>query len=178
MTKVLLPFLLLILAAGTITAQTKLHPVIKGYGEIFDVPYAKEKPDPKIDYKIVVEIGQSMEDSSVVFEPLDHVARLYNLHIYGGVPSKQLMVVVVVYAKSTLAYLSDEAYKKKFGINNPNTGILAALNDAGIRLEVCGQSLEKQHIPPAAINPAVHIAVSRFTAVSTYQMKGYAFFKY
>jgi intracellular sulfur oxidation DsrE/DsrF family protein len=178
MAKVLLPLLLLILVAGTISAQTKLHPVIQGYGEIFDVPFAEEKPDPKMDYKIVVDIGQPIEDSSIIFETFDHVARMYNLHIYGGVPREKLTVVVVVHAKSTPAFLNDEAYKKKYGINNPNTGIIAALNKTGIRLVVCAQSLEKQHIPPAGINPAVHIAVSRFTAVSTYQLKGYALFKY
>lgn len=178
MIKLLLPFLLLILVAGSISAQTKLHPVIKGYGEIFDVPYAEEKPDPKMAYKIVVDIGQPVEDSSIIFETFDHVARMYNLHIYGGVPRQKLTVVLVVHAKSTPAFLNDEAYKKKYGISNPNTGIIAALNNAGIRLVVCAQSLEKQHIPPAGINPAVHIAVSRFTAVSTYQLKGYALFKY
>ncbi len=132
MIKLLLPFLLLILVAGSISAQTKLHPVIKGYGEIFDVPYAEEKPDPKMAYKIVVDIGQPVEDSSIIFETFDHVARMYNLHIYGGVPRQKLTVVLVVHAKSTPAFLNDEAYKKKYGISNPDPGIIQRSNDSCI----------------------------------------------
>jgi intracellular sulfur oxidation DsrE/DsrF family protein len=174
--------LFLIISCGllslSVNGQALTNPVIKNFGGVYDVPFAIEKPDPSINYKIVGEVGTEIPAPEKVFEPLDHLARLYNLHIYGGVPQKNLDVVFVIYQFSTGIVLNNEAYRAKYNVDNPNLQIIDELTKAGVKVIVCGQSLMKQHMDPKAVNPNVKIAVSRFTTVSTYQMKGYAFFKF
>jgi intracellular sulfur oxidation DsrE/DsrF family protein len=56
--------------------------------------------------------------------------------------------------------------------------VLAEMKNAGIKIIGCGQSVVRFGFDSADVNPDVTVATSRFTAVSTYQMKGYACFKY
>jgi len=159
-------------------AQTKLNPVIKDYGAVFDVPFAKDKPDPSLTYKIIVEAAATIEKPEEVFAPFEHISRMYNLHVYAGVPQKNLHVEMVVFGPSVAVVLNNDAYKKKFGVDNPNLKIIEEMSKAGIQIHACGQSVMLTGIDPATVNTNIDIVVSRFTTVSDRQMKGYAFFKF
>jgi intracellular sulfur oxidation DsrE/DsrF family protein len=161
----------------TAFAQT-YHPVIKSYGPVYDVPFAIEKPDPSLDYKIVAEMGEKNEKPAELYPALSHAARMYNLHVHEGVPQNKLHIADVIWGEAIFIVLNNEAYKKKYGVDNPNLKIIEEMKKAGIKIIACGQSIMKFNIAPNEINPDVTIATSRFTAVSTLQMKGYAFFKY
>jgi len=53
---------LLLLSAsilGFVNAQTKVNPVIKSYGTVFQLPNVDHKPDPSIKYKILVELTEN-----------------------------------------------------------------------------------------------------------------------
>jgi len=159
-----------------IQAQTMIYPSIKDYGGVFDVPFASVKPDSSITYKIVIEMGDKIENKAEVYETLDAAARMHNLLVQGGVPRKKIQMAVVVYAGSTASVLSKEEYHKRFGVDNPNEKLIREMKDAGIDLLVCGQSMMKQKIDPKMVDSNVKIATSRMTAVATYQMMGYSFF--
>ncbi|MFM7850685.1 MAG: hypothetical protein ACKO96_01915, partial [Flammeovirgaceae bacterium] len=45
----------------TVYSQTRIFPAVQKYGGIFEIPYAVEKPDPKMKYKIVVEVERESE---------------------------------------------------------------------------------------------------------------------
>jgi intracellular sulfur oxidation DsrE/DsrF family protein len=159
--------------------QTKLNPVIKDYGTMFDVPFAKDKPDPSKEYKIIVEAGVPLEKPEELYAPFEHISRMYNLHAYCGVPQQNLFVEVVVFGPTAVSVvLSNEAYKKKFGVDNPNLKVIEEMTKAGIKVHACGQSISFAGIDPATVNPNIDVVVSRFTTVSDRQMKGYAFFKF
>jgi intracellular sulfur oxidation DsrE/DsrF family protein len=160
------------------TGQNKVFPVIPHYGGVYEVPYAIDKPDPKIDYKIVIEAEGAIEHPDSLYRPLENIARLYNLHIYGGVPREHLHVDVVIFFKAAFIILNNEAYKKKFGVDNPNLKIIEEMKQAGINLYACGQTVTGLGIDPKTINPNFEVVLSRATTVSTRQMKGYAFFKF
>ena len=156
----------------------KSFPVIKEYGGVYDVPFAEKMPDPTLQYKIIVDVGEKNEKPAELFAPFEHIARMYNLHVYGGVPQKNLDVAVALHSEAIFMTLNNEAYKKKFGVDNPNIKILSELKEAGVKLFGCGQAIERNNIPKEDINQDITVALSRFTVVSEYQMKGYAFFKY
>lgn len=158
--------------------QTKLNPVIKDYGTMYDVPFAKDKPDSSKLYKIIVESAATTEKPEELYAPFEHISRMYNLHVYSGVPQKNLFVEVVVFGPSVSVLLNNEAYKQKFGVDNPNLKIIEEMTKAGIKVHACGQSIMLVGIDPAKVNPNIDIVVSRFTTVSDRQMKGYAFFKF
>ena len=53
---------LLLLAVAVVcfvNAQTKVNPVIRSYGTVFQLPDADHKPDPTIKYKIIVELNEN-----------------------------------------------------------------------------------------------------------------------
>lgn len=176
MNKAVLLSLCALLNSTLLRAQSMLHPSIKDYGGVFDVPFATVKPDSSIAYKIVVEMADKIENKTEAHESLDAAARMYNLLVHGGVPKQKIDLAIVIYAGATVSVLNNEEYHKRFGVDNPNTRLIQEMKDAGIELLVCGQSIMRGHFDPKTVNPNVKIAVSRMTAVATYQMKGYAFF--
>jgi intracellular sulfur oxidation DsrE/DsrF family protein len=129
-------------------------------------------------YKIVFETSEKIDSVSQVYPPLEHIARMYNLHVYGGVPQTNLDVVLVIGGVSIPVVLNNEAYKKKYGVDNPNLKILEQLKTAGIKINGCAQSMMKHSIDPVDVNPIIEPIFSKFTTVSTYQLKGYAYFRF
>jgi intracellular sulfur oxidation DsrE/DsrF family protein len=165
--------LLLIIVHG----QSRIFPVIKNYGGVFDVPNAIDKPDSTLQYNIIAEAGSKIEHPDSVFQPFETISRMYNLHIYGGVKPKNLHIEIVFYFESIFVVLNNEAYKKKYGVNNPNLDVIEQLKKAGVKLYACGQSATGFGIDRSTINPNFDVVFSRLTTVTTRQIKGYAYFR-
>lgn len=161
-----------------VAAQAKVNPVIKNFGTVNEVPYAVEKPDSKLDYKIVVEVSSDNAKPETVHEFFEKVASVVNLHALGGVPANRLHVVMVIHGPAAQYIVNNEAYQKKFNVSNPNLPLFTALKDAGVKILVCGQSVIKRNIDPGTIAPEVKVSLSAITALTTYQLKGYALLKY
>lgn len=168
-------------ASSIISYKTQSEVVlpIKDYGKVFHVPFASDRPDPTMQYRIVFEISGEAYDSAHLYPPLEYLARMYNLHYYGGVPQKNLDVVLVIGGVAIPAIMTNESYRKKYGVDNPNLKILQQLKDAGIKINGCAQSTLKNGIDPyKEVNPDITLIFSRFTTVSMYQLKGYSYFKF
>ena len=69
--------------------------------------------------------------------------------------------------------LSDEAYKKKFGVPNPNTALINELAANGVKLYICGQSLYMRKLEKEPRNPAIRVTLSAMVLMTTLQSKGY-----
>ena len=178
MKKYLLSASLLFSLALSAQKPGKVFPIIKDYGGVFEVPYATDMPDPKIDYKIVVEAEGAIELPDSLYRPFENIARMYNLHVYGGVPRNHIHLDVVIFFKAIFVILDNDAYRKKFGVDNPNLKVIEEMKEAGINLYACGQSVTGFGIDPKTVNQNFQVVLSRATTVSTRQMKGYAFFKF
>jgi intracellular sulfur oxidation DsrE/DsrF family protein len=155
-------------------SQEKVNPAIKNFGSVYAIPDATEKPDPKMTYKILVDITDAAAKPDTLNIYLEAVATLYNLHVVGGVPPSHIKMVVVLHKMATLSVLDDEKYQQRFHCNNPNLGLLRSLADAGVRFFVCGQTLTRAKIAASDISPDVAVATSALTTLTTYQLKGYA----
>jgi intracellular sulfur oxidation DsrE/DsrF family protein len=178
MKKALLLSLLLTALLVHVHGQDHLYPVIKHYGGIVDVPDAVDKPDSSLEYKIIVEAGSKIDNPDSVYDPFLMVCRMYNLHVYGGVKPQNLDIELVIYGSPVSVILNNEAYRKKFGVDNPNAGIIKEMKDAGIKLYACGQSVHAHKIARENIDPNISVVFSRLTTVSTRMIKGYAFFEF
>ena len=174
--KLLIVSLLCCISIGSF-AQ-KLNPVIKNFGSVSEIPYAVEKPDPKMDYKILVEINTDNPKPEAVHEFFEKTAAVVNLHALGGVPANKLHVVMVIHGPAAQFIVNNAAYRKKFGVDNPNLPLFTALREAGVSIFVCGQSVVKRDIDPTNIDPEVKVALSAITTITTYQLKGYALLKF
>jgi intracellular sulfur oxidation DsrE/DsrF family protein len=175
--KILLTTLFCVMMLANLQAQQRLNPVIQGFGSLTDVPAARVRADSTIEYKIVVEFRSPNEHMKEMHQSFEHIGRMYNLHIYDKVPQKKLQVVVVIFGPAVSAVLNNEAYKSKFKTENPNLKVFEEFKKAGIKVVVCGQSLALHGIDPATVASNVDVASSRFTTVSTCQMKGFALFQ-
>jgi intracellular sulfur oxidation DsrE/DsrF family protein len=176
MKKLFLSAVISLILISICEAQEKIYPAIQGYGAINPVPFETQKPDPSKQYKFVVEISQGIEKKQEASDDLDYASRMYNAHIYAGVPKENIDLVFVIYAGQTPVVLSNSEYEKRFHTANPNAKLLDELKSAGIRVIVCGQSMMKQNLVPEMLYPGVEMAVSRFTATTDLMLKGYLLF--
>ena len=161
-----------------VNAQTKVNPVIKHFGTVTEVPFSVENPDPKMDYKVIVEVSSDNTKPETVHEFFDKVAAVVNLHALGGVPANKFHLILVIHGPAAQFVINNEEYKKKFNIDNPNVPLFKELKDAGVKIFVCGQSLNKRNIPKENVTPEVSPALSAITTLTTYQLKGYSILKY
>lgn len=174
-------FLCVILFSGLlfgVSAQTKVNPVIKKFGTVTEVPFSVENPDPKLNYKVVVEVSSDNPKPENVHEFFEKVGAVVNLHALGGISPKNLHVVMVIHGPAAQYVVNNEEYQKKFHTDNPNIPLFKELEAAGVKIFVCGQSLNKRQVSPASVTPEVKPALSAITTLTTYQLKGYAFLKY
>jgi intracellular sulfur oxidation DsrE/DsrF family protein len=172
--------LMFVLLGVSITSfsQSRINPVIKSYGGIFDIPYAEEKPDPTLDYKIIIEIATASDKPDSTNWALFNVARLINLHVMGGVPKEKLHVVLAIHGGAAFSVMNNEAYKAKYGVDNPTLKLFKELDQAGVKMFVCGQSLIARNIDRFKMVPEMKVATSMLTTMTNYQLKGYAALKF
>nr|WP_299422954.1 DsrE family protein [uncultured Emticicia sp.] len=165
----------LLCLSGSLTfAQKKIYPLIKSGGGMFEVPEATPVVDKKMQYKIIVDLSKASDKPDSVNSALDKLARLLNAHIEAGVPKENLSVIGVIHFLGTPIILEDEAYKKKFGMANPNTALINELGKNGVRFYVCGQSLRARKLVDEKRNEHIKVAQSALITFSTFQNMGYA----
>ncbi len=155
-----------------------VFPVVRNFGGIYDIPDAVERPDPTLDYKIVIDLAGGSENPASINDHLNNIARMINLHGIGGVPKEKIKVVVAIHNQATYSIMDNESYNQRYKVDNPNLALYKALREAGVELFVCGQSLIGRNIDKTKISPDIKIATSMLTVLTTYQLKGYAWFKF
>ena len=162
----------------SLNGQERSNPVIEEYGGIYEIPNATVDVDTESQYKIVVDVFSSSESPKEVNPALYNVARMLNLHGISGVPPENLTIVLAIHGGATYAIMDNISYSAKYGIDNPNTGLLDALDNAGVRLTVCGQSLVGRKVDHQSIHPDIEIATSMLTTVTTHQLQGYTLLRF
>ena len=170
--KYTLTILILFIVTTSLFAQKAANPIIKGFGTIYEVEGAVN-PDAEIKYKIVVDLKTLQRDKESINPGLNNVARMMNLHGLGGVKAKNLKVAVAIHGGATDVILNNEAYQKKYELDNPNLKLIDELEQAGVELYVCGQSLLARKYEQVEVNKKIKIGLSMLTVVTTYLHKGY-----
>ena len=82
-------------------------------------------------------------------------------------------MVVIVHAGALFALLNNEKYKRKYGIDNPNTTMIKDLQKFGARIIVCGQAMTFLGLEMEDLVSGIKEAMSAQTVLSTYELKGY-----
>ena len=159
-------------------AQTPQFPIVKGFGGIYEIPDATERPDGTLEYKILVDLTSPSEDPKQISRFVDNVARMMNLHGLAGVTKDRIKVKVVLHGGGLFSALNDGNYKKRYEVDNPNLAVFTALEEAGAEILVCGQSLIARNLKTADLWPGVTIAHSALTTITTYSMQGYIVLKF
>ncbi|NKF23216.1 DsrE family protein [Solimonas marina] len=156
-------------AAGTAFAA----PAISGYGAFHEIPGAAYVPSPKAQYRVVFTLDQAAKSPADINRALDRVARTVNLYVASGVPLGHLHFVAVISGPATPIVLDNAHYHEKFGVDNPNVPLIAALHAAGVDVAVCGQAVHGFGFEPGWLAPGVTQALSALTTVTLLEQQGY-----
>lgn len=159
----------------------KYYPAIKGeeWSAVFPVNNVEEIPDPNMKYKLLLELvdfAPKDPDSTInknVNLGLVEVGRLINLHVAAGVPKENLDIVIIVHASALFAFLNNDEYKKKYGVDNPNIPFLKQMESVGVKLLACGQAILFLGLEKEQMLPNVKVALTAKTVLTSYQLKNY-----
>jgi len=154
-----------------------VYPAIANYGPVHPLPKASVQPNKNHVYKAVFDVTSAIKDPSKPEGGLVHVARAVNVFASAGVPVKNLKFVAILHGPATPAILNNEAYKKKYGVDNPNIALISALRKAGVHVDVCGQALADLGFEHAWVNKDVRIDLSALATTVIYGDMGYAYMK-
>jgi intracellular sulfur oxidation DsrE/DsrF family protein len=151
--------------------------LVPGYEAARDVANAKELPDPKIDYKILFSVSNGAKDPAAEVNPmLPTIARYLNTLGKYNVPADHRHLVVMFHQRNPDfdIVMTNEAYKARYGKDNPNVALIHALKQAGVEFRACGQALAGRKIDAKDVNPDIQIDLWAMTSMMNLQMKGYA----
>lgn len=155
-------------------AEPQTGPVIAQYGPVYDYPDAGFKLDPAILYRSVMDVSGSAEEMDALNRYIESAARFLNMHARDGIPVSNLELAIVLHGAAGKDALSDPAYRERFGSANPNTGLLNALNDAGVKIYICGQTAGFRGYAAEDLNPAIIMATSAMTVLTRLQVEGWS----
>ena len=148
-------------------------PVFMKYGPVFDVPHVDLTPDPTAVHKVVFDVTESPDDTSAVNPGIVSLARFFNLYARAGVSPEHLQLAIVAHGAATKDVIGHAGYRKRYGADNPNLELMAALVDKGVRVYVCGQALAARGVARDELAPDVKVAPSATAALLQLQSEGY-----
>lgn len=119
-------------------------------------------------FKVAFDLAKEAEEGKVN-RGLESVARFLNMHVAAGVPKENISLAVVVHGGAA----HDLLWEKKDGADNPSAPLIAALVEAGVSIELCGQSAAYMNISEDDLLPGVVMRLSAMTAHAQLQQKGY-----
>jgi intracellular sulfur oxidation DsrE/DsrF family protein len=164
----------LVIFTNSISAvQPQTGPVIEAYGPVFSVPEDVFKLKKDTHYKVTMDVSASVDNPQDLNRHFESAARFLNMHARNGVGPENIDFAIVVHGAAAKDLLNDDAYKARFEESNPNTALLNALGEAGVKIYLCGQSAAYREIKTQDLNPAAEMALSAMSAHVRLQSEGY-----
>ncbi|MFD0861838.1 DsrE family protein [Sungkyunkwania multivorans] len=148
-------------------------PIINSYGKVFNVDTPDFKTDVTSMMKVVFDVGRTFENNESTNPLIETAARFLNLHAQNGVKAEHMNVALVIHGSASQDILTDAAYQKKFGVDNPNTALIKSLSNAGVQVILCGQTAAYRNISKSDVLPEVQFALSAMTALIQLQNNNY-----
>lgn len=159
--------------------QEQVFPVIKGFGGVYPISAdTAQMPDTARIYYLLADVTMGSNDPAKAAPGLVRVAKILNLMAVGGVPMRNVRMVVVVHGSATTAVMGANSYRNLFGYSNPNLRLLEQLHHHKVQVMVCGQAWLDRGYAWHQLVTNVDVALSALTALATYQQKGYTLFTF
>ena len=149
-------------------------PIVKEFGAV----YAVDEPDfptpTEASWKAVFDVSVAAETEDALNPRIETVARFLNMHAQAGVAPENMQVTLVLHGTAGKDSLRHEAYRARYGVDNPNFALLAALDGAGVEVLLCGQTAKHRGLKRDELAPSVGVALSAMTVLVSRQAAGYA----
>ncbi len=153
--------------------QKKAGPIIKDFGHVFTIENPQLLLQNDKVYKVIFDVYTNTDKEGVINPLINTVARYLNMHAQNGVPTENMKVAMVMHGKAAKDALSNDAYREKYKIDNPNAKLISALKEANVDIYVCGQSYKSRGLPIEGLSKDVKLSLSALTALVEYQENGY-----
>ena len=158
--------------------EKKAGPVIQEFGKVWPVEKASYPIKRDGVFKVVFDIMSSPKDSTALNRSIETAARFLNMHAQNQVSLEHMKVALVIHGNASKDLLTKEAYRSRFGTDNPNTAMITQLLNAGTEFILCGQSSKSRNIPIAETIDGVQLSLSAMTALIQLQNDGYRLIKF
>ncbi|HUN27269.1 MAG TPA: DsrE family protein [Steroidobacteraceae bacterium] len=152
-----------------------VYPLIRGYGGVHPRPDLPSGIVAGVDYKVIADVIHGDSDHKKVLGSLNRLARIANLFAYAGVPASHVHIAAVLEGPAGFAAFSNEEYRRRFKVDNPNLPLLHALKQAGVELMVCAQAIAEIGITDRDIAPDVTVTLSALSDFAVYGARGYSY---
>ena len=162
-----------LLAGQLHAAEALTGPVIEAHGPVYEVAGDPWNLEPGRRYKVSMDVSATEDFSGSLNRRLESAARFLNMHARNGIDPGNIELAVVVHGAASRDLLTDDAYRARFDEPNPNTAMLAALHDAGVKIYLCGQTAVHRGLRAEDLNPAGSVALSAMTAHVRLQSEGF-----
>lgn len=155
--------------SGPAISQSTL--AVPHFGKIVDVAGAQERPDPKIDYRVVFGVTKAASQPDQANPSLERVARFVNLLTHYSVGRDHIHVVAIISGAATAMVRKPDGGAPK----SIDAALIGELNSAGVRVAVCSQAASAHGIAATDLLPGVRLDASAITTIATLQAKGYGY---
>ncbi len=141
-----------------------------------DIANAYELPDPNMNYKVVFSVNRDPASPDDVNPMFNAIATYLNTLGQHGVPPENRNIIALIHHRTEGfdIVMSNEAYKKRYGRDNPNIEIIRKLKQAGVDIRLCGQGIIGREIDAKDVNPDIQIDLWAMTSIINLTMAGYA----
>lgn len=126
----LLAFLCIAVATSAQASQSPKTDLIPTFGMISPVARAANLPDRRLQYRVIFSVTKAADAPANLNPSLDKVARFVNLLAGQGIAPGQKDIVVILHGPATAIVLTDESYRARYGVPNPNLPLVRALRSA------------------------------------------------
>jgi intracellular sulfur oxidation DsrE/DsrF family protein len=151
-----------------------VYPVISGYGGVHPGANLPIRPEPGIEYKIIVDVVHTNPDPAKLSSSLDRLARLVNLMSYAGVPPEHVHIAAVLDEAAGLLALTNESYRSRFKVDNPNLALLHQLKIHGVELMICSQAMAGNKLVERDFTADATVTLSALSDFVVFGQRGYS----
>jgi intracellular sulfur oxidation DsrE/DsrF family protein len=163
-------------AEGAPTDTTEwIYPLISGYGGVHPGANLPIRPEPGIEYKIIVDVVHPNPDPAKLSNSLDRLARLVNLMSYAGVSPEHVHIVAVLDEGAGLLALTNESYRSRFKVDNPNLMLLHQLKLHGVELMICSQAMAGNKLVERDFISDATVTLSALSDFVVFGQRGYSY---
>ena len=160
-------------SAGQALGTARSGPGIEGFGAV----YAIEEPSfpTPLDYtmRVAFDVSQGAAEPGDLNARIETLARFINMHVQAGVEREHLKLALVLHGTAGKDALSNDGYRRRFGMDNPNAELIHALRDFGVRVVLCGQTQVHRGLAREELAAGVEVALSAMTAFVALRSEGY-----
>jgi len=158
--------------------EKKAGPIINQYGKVWEITNPEYEVRTHAEFKVVFDIMLSPDNLSQLNASIETAARFLNMHAQSGVAKENMKVALVVHHKASKDIITNGAYKKRYGVDNPNAAMVSQLMEQGVEFIFCGQSSLSRNFPIEDTIKGVQLSLSAMTALVQLQNEGYRLIKF